>query len=289
MKKTNPCPLCEGQKFSKVTEISSRQIVSCQSCDLVQVNPLPSKEQIEHHYDSDYFKNYDPYIANLSTHQAYFQKKLGQIEKRVGKKTMVVKLLDVGCALGVFLEMAKLKGWQTMGIEISKEAVEYCRKRGLQIFADTIEGIKLPENSFDLVTCFQTIEHAREPIELAQAVFRVLKKGGLAVFTTPSYDVWTRKLMGRFWFGYRHWEHLFFFTPKTLRLLFEKAGFSKIEVKKDEVRPFSLHYFFSRLAYYLPFWPFKQIFNLISRSIRALKVNVSIDPWGDLILFARKK
>lgn len=286
MSPTKPCSLCQGKKFSKIGDFLARQIVRCQKCGLVQVNPLPSEKEVGDLYSGDYFKNYNQYLANLPTHQAYFKKKLLQIEKKVKKG----KLLDIGCALGVFLDLAKKRGWAVTGLEIFKEAASYCQKRGLEVILGTIEKVNFAPNSFDLVTCFETIEHMREPKEMVKEVFKILKKEGLAVFSTPNYDTWTRKLMGKFWFGYKHREHLFFFTPKTLKLLFEKGGFSQIEVMIDDLRPFPLHYFFSRLAFYLPFWPLKPILNFLSRTIKAWRIdfNIPTDPWGDMIAYARK-
>lgn len=286
MKKTYPCSLCKSRKLTKINNFSSRPIVKCQNCGLVQVNPLPPEKKLKHYYDRDYFRNYASYVANSSSHEKYFRRKLVQVEKKAGKKG---RLLDIGCALGDFLEMAEKMDWQTQGLEISKEAVIFCKKKGLEVVQGTIETADFTPNSFDLITCFETIEHVKEPEKTIKGIFRLLKKGGLVMLTTPNYDTWTRKLMKGFWFGYRHQEHIFFFTPKTLKRLFEKAGFSEIKIKRDEVRPFSLSYFFSRLAFYLRFWPLKSTLNFISKMVKSFNLNLSLDPWGDLIVLAKKK
>lgn len=277
------CPICRRKDFRVFYKSAKRQVVGCKHDGLVFVNPQPTKSQVLSLYGSKYFKNFDPYLKNRQAHLAYFNKKLDQIEKRISKG----KVLDVGCATGFLLEEAKKRGWQELGVDVSSFAVNYCWKQGLLVKKGTIAEIRFPNKSFNVVTSLQTIEHEIDPLEHLKEIYRILSPGGMAVLTTPDHNALTRKLMGKGWFGYRHKEHLFFFTRKTLGVLFKKAGFSKVEFKKDDSRPFRISYCLTRLVDFYPGIP-GIIIKIVNKFLGGLAIPIPTDPWGDIIIFATK-
>lgn len=243
----------------------------CKTCGLVQVVPMPKSAEIEKLYHED-FDHFAPYMEQIEVHRKYFQQKLKEIP---GKK-----ILDIGCALGVFLEEAVKQGRYAYGVDISKDAVNYCRKKGLNV------SQTWPKNQFDVVTGFEVIEHERDPLGMMKRVHSLLKKGGIAVLTTPNHNSFWRKIMGKWWVGYKHPEHLNFFSPKSLRVLMEKAGFKKITIQKDSPRPFPISFLFTRSADYFPWasWILKPIGNILKSS----KIVNPINPWDDILVIAQK-
>lgn len=277
------CPICQKKKFQVLFKKEKRQVVQCRYDGLVMVNPQPSKKEISSLYGPKYFKSFDPYLKNRQAHLRYFNKKLDQIEARKKKKGQI---LDIGCAVGFFLLEAKKRGWQPVGIDVSDFALEYCRKQGLKVKKGTIEETKLPNKSFEAVASLQTIEHETDPLQHLKEIHRILKPGGLAVITTPDHNSWTRKLMDSNWFGYRHQEHLFFLTRKTLKIMLEKTGFKKIEIRRDNPRIFTLSYYLARLNTFYPNKFVKTATNVVKRIIGNLPVPALTDPWGDILVFA---
>lgn len=65
---------------------------------------------------------------------------------------------------------------------------------------------------------------------------RVLEPGGLALVKVPNFGSLNRMVMGRHWCGFRHPDHLNYFTPVTLRLLAAIAGF-EVELSPTDVLP----------------------------------------------------
>lgn len=285
MNRVPPCPLCQRKNFQVLFKKEKRQIVKCLNDGLVFVNPQPSKKEIATLYGPDYFQSFDPYLKNRQAHLRYFRKKLAQIEKRIKKKG---RILDIGCALGFFLQEAEKREWQPMGVDVSDFVLEYCRKQGLEVKKGIIKEAKLPASLFEAVVSLQTIEHEANPLEHVKEIHRILKPGGLVVITTPNHDSWTRKLMGSKWFGYRHQEHLFFLTKEVLRKILSMAGFREIEIRRDGPRIFTLEYYLTRLSNFYPNRFVKTITNMIKRVIGNLPVPALTDPWGDIIVFAKK-
>ncbi len=240
---------------------------------------MPSAKEISalYHEDLDHFT---PYIEQLPVHHEYFRKKMEEICQQG-------TLLDIGCAMGVLLEEAKKKGMKATGIDLSKDAIKYCRKHGLTAFHGTLNSRPgLERGGFDVVTAFQVIEHERDPLKMMGRVYSLLKKGGMVVLATPNYGGFWRKLMGRRWFGFAHPEHVVLLDFNSMRLLLEKAGFRDIEIRADTPRPFPLSFAFTRAGDYFLWaaWLLKPIGKLLDR----FNIINPINPWDDMIAFARK-
>lgn len=242
---------------------------------MVQVAPMPGMRTIRKLYHND-MEHFDPYIAQRSVHREYFRKKIQEIQKLIKP----VSLLDIGCAMGILLEEGKKAGYRVQGMDISKDAVAYCRKRGLSV------SQSWPTSKFSVITAFEIIEHERDPLGMMRRVYKLLNKGGLAVVTTPNHDSFWRKIMGRGWVGYHHPEHLTFWDRKSLRELFKRAGFKNSIIRPDIPRPFPLSFVFTRGADYLP-WA-AGILKPIGRFLDRFDIRNPVNPWDDLIVFARK-
>jgi SAM-dependent methyltransferase len=190
--------------------------------------------------------------------------------------------------MGVLLEEAEKVGYRAQGIDISHDAVLYCRKKKLDVLEGTLASVgkKLKEHSFDVVTAFEIIEHERDPLGMMRWVLSLLKNGGIAVLTTPNHDSLWRKIMGRRWVGYHHPEHVTFWDTGSLTFLMKRAGFSNIVVRRDSPRPFPLSFVFTRGADYFPWtaWIFKPIGRFLDR----FSIKNPINPWDDLIVIAKK-
>lgn len=257
----------------------------CAVCGLVQVVPMPSKHEIEQLYEED-LEHFEPYIDQLSVHHAYFSQKIKEIGLKI-KDLRSPRLLDIGCAMGVLLEEAKAVGYRVEGIDLSADAVSYCVKKKLAVYNGTVYTVKkLKERSYDVITAFQIIEHEREPVKMMRRVYKLLKKGGMVVLATPDQGGFWQKIMGRRWFGYRHPEHVVLLDFNSMRKLLETSGFTDIEILHDSPRPFPLSFAFNRAGDYFPWaaWIFKPLAVLFDH----LKIVNPINPWDDMIVFARK-
>ena len=191
-----------------------------------------------------------------------------------------VSLLDIGCAMGILLEEAKKVGIKARGVDISADAVAYCRKRGLHV------SQTWPVSKFTVVTAFEIIEHERDPLTMMRRVYKLLNKGGVAVATTPNHSGFWRNVMGRWWVGYKHPEHVTFWYPVSLRELFERAGFREISIRRDSPRPFPVSFVFTRGSDYVPWlgWLLLPAGKLLTR----WNIINPINPWDDVIVYGRK-
>lgn len=101
--------------------------------------------------------------------------------------TRRLKILDLGCGTGKNLEHFQQFG-AVFGVDGAKEALQFCRQRGLtQVkLADLEKKLPFADNSFDVITLLDVLEHIKEPMVL-QEVQRILKPNGLFIVTVPAF------------------------------------------------------------------------------------------------------
>ena len=156
----------------------------------------------------------------------YWQPLKGHVQNKSRKRA-----LDIGCSNGFFLEVLKDNGYaEVFGCEPSEEAKAIAR-------ADVKSGIHTgfygpglyPENYFDLVTCFQTLDHLSQPLEMLKNMHFNTTKGGTAYLIMHNTQALQAKIFGEK-SPIIDVEHIYLFNKKNLALLCEKAGFKVISV-----------------------------------------------------------
>lgn len=154
------------------------------------------------------------------------------------------KLLDVGCGDGTVGYFSKNNYRYVYGIDVSETALKIAKERSIITKTININDETLPfeDNYFDAVTCLDVIEHVFEPVDLIKEIFRVLKKGGFLIISTPNIRYWHHLfdivIKGKFpktSTDTDHYDggHLHYFTYKDIENILENEGF-KI-VKKSGV------------------------------------------------------
>lgn len=97
-------------------------------------------------------------------------------------------ILDIGCGTGSMLTMLKKYG-KVVGSDISELALSFCRKRGCtNLIKTSADNLALPNESFDLITAFDIIEHLDDDKKALQEFYRVCRKGGNVIVTVPAYN-----------------------------------------------------------------------------------------------------
>ncbi|MBI1977730.1 MAG: class I SAM-dependent methyltransferase [Candidatus Omnitrophica bacterium] len=173
-----------------------------------------------------------------------FEKRLNKIEALVGHKTG--NLLDVGCGMGHFLEIARTRGWKAKGLDISEAASQAAKETySLEVRVGTLENAPFESSEFDVITLWDVIEHIRRPIENMRAANRIIRKGGIVVLKTPDEESFFKqagrtcyKLFGKrgsFLLNYVYYTpHYFSYTKRTIEMLLRRSGFELLEFEQDE-------------------------------------------------------
>lgn len=156
-------------------------------------------------------------------------------------------VLDIGTGTGAFLERMRGLGFEQLaGIEPSAAAVERApeRLRGL-IRNDVFRVSDFSPGSFDLITCFMTLEHVLDPTLLAADAFTLLRPGGAFVTVTHDRLAPLNRLLGSR-SPIIDIEHLQLFDRRSIRRLFERCGYQAVRLAGFQNR-YALRYWI-RLA-----------------------------------------
>lgn len=199
----------------------------CGRCGVVQVRPPAGG--IAGVYDAQYFHGaearqgygYAAYDAVPWT-EALWQIAFAHALSPVAEP----RVLDVGCATGRFLHFCRAFQWDAVGADVSVHAVTEAESRGFRAYAGAVEDLGLPDASFDMITCWDVLEHMTDVRAFLVECRRVLRDGGILLFSTPDCGGAPALRDGPDWIGYRSsYEHILYFdTPSIRRTLVGTLG-----------------------------------------------------------------
>ena len=218
------------------------RLLTCQGCGHIYQNPRPTADTIDMYYPDTYM----PFQKAIADEPRWWRR----LDRRYGRYRRCVavhraaggpgRLLDVGCATGIFLDGMRRFGWDVRGVEPSRVAAEYARRRfGLAVFCGRLEEAGFADRSFDAITLWDVLEHVHEPRQMLSAIARLLRPGGLLVLSLPNPDSLEAWLLGRFWAGWDLPRHLNLFRPLLLRAHLAKLGFG-VEATRSFVHGYAL-------------------------------------------------
>ncbi|HET6373978.1 MAG TPA: class I SAM-dependent methyltransferase [Candidatus Polarisedimenticolia bacterium] len=246
-----PCPLC-GSRRAKLlhrcpnvrTPVFSRvlaeRIEACEDCGFVFTNPRLSAEDLGDYYATTFrLEGLDvPRTKEEFLSDAYKEIWLAK-DRDLGlilKQKQSGRLLDVGCASGSLLYLAREKGFACKGVELGREAAEFAAKQlGLDVFCGPLERAAFRDGEFDVVTAIHVLEHIPDPNVLLAEVHRILSEGGVLIGVVPNLAGWSARMDGGGWRWLQPQDHYSHFTPKVLKAALERHGFLT-EIGSDEGR-----------------------------------------------------
>lgn len=150
-----------------------------------------------------------------------------------------LRLLDVGCGNGGFLQTAREAGWNTFGVEPDPLARHHAENAGHEVRPDVAAWSESDE-PFDAITMSHVIEHVHNPRELLTRVFALMRPGGHLFVDTPNIDAIGHKIYGRHWRGLEPPRHLVLFNKVGLHRAVREAGFTEVKFRpRIDALPFT--------------------------------------------------
>ena len=218
-----PCHLCGNHRSRIRFRRQGHTYHQCASCGLLLLHPQP--ENVQQTYDLDYYEQRS--LLELSPlNQWLYERYLRQLDSLLTSSSR--RLLDVGCGVGNFLQLAQTQGWQVEGTEISPPAVQHARRQyGLDVYQEELSAF--PDGTYDAVTLWDVLEHLPAPLDTLAQAYRLLKPGGILALSTVNVRGLTTRLVGRRSCVSNPEEHLFYFSASTLCQLLQRAGFDLLQ------------------------------------------------------------
>lgn len=237
------CPLC-GQNENKLKFTAPVQphqkgyfsfdewnIVQCKHCGLIYVNPRITEEVNKKYYEFDVNGDLD-FIEKHFIESADYRSSYWERMVRVVKKYKISgNLLDIGCGNGAFLIAAHNAGFTVFGQDISKYFIELNEKENwIKVYEGELERLHLQKNTFDVITCFDVIEHHFNPKALLNEIRRIMKPDGILIISTHDIGNIFAKIYASKWRMIYPIGHLIYFSRKTIKKILSKTGYDIVRI-----------------------------------------------------------
>jgi len=222
------CPVCSRNDYIFLYKKDSLDLVKCNHCMVVYVNPIFDEETYFKIYRSQQYQQIVKGLGEASHdyRKERFGKERMNVIEQYHDENLPKNLLDIGCSTGFLLEEARDRHWNAQGIELNPSAAEFAHNRNLQVFQIPLEEIQF-DHKFSVITLYDVLEHLVSPSNIISKVNQLLTPGGKIYIYVPNYNSASRELLG---IENAHFiwptHHLTYFSPKSLKFFLERHGFN---------------------------------------------------------------
>lgn len=222
--------------------------ISCRQCGIIFIHPQPTPEELQLLYSEEYFKE-DFRCGHAGS---YFDEQTQKaivdeaLLDRMGAEKRHGRFLEIGCAGGAFLNAARRRGYDVVGVEFSEDAVTYARSTfNLLVVQGDLTSARFERNGFDIVFLGDVLEHLPNPLRTLQEIYCIMRVEGLLVILCPTQTNTLFSRLGFTIYGVLGKKatvhlppyHLFEYRPKSLASLLGKCGFTVTHTCVTAMRP----------------------------------------------------
>lgn len=244
------CDLCGHAEQRKLFAVKDRRygvpgefdLVECDNCSLKYVSPRPIASTIHTWYPDHYSAYRKPTRSRLDALRVFFDDLWNSYLSRFLSDSYPIyffsrraaqfaqpgrrpRILDVGCGSGYKLNyLMRHGGWETHGVDFNAQAVENARAGGANVQLATGDRLPFPDDFFDAVMSWHSLEHHYSPKATMNEVKRVLRPGGYGIFAVPSGDSLGLRIFRSYWGPLEAPRHLYHFSKQTLSRLLREGG-----------------------------------------------------------------
>jgi SAM-dependent methyltransferase len=225
------CALCGARLVQPLFRPARRQwsyhVVRCAACGFLFRSPGVRPERLGELYARNYSRfltgdyargRQRRYAVVLDGFQPLFSDGHGR------------RLLDFGCGVGDFLELACRRGFDGYGVDLSPDSVEVARTRpgGAKTHVGSPrDTATIAAGRFDVITMWSVLAHLPRPVEDLTMLRELLAPDGVLLIFTVNANGLVLKAARSLWGGFTR-NHLMFYTPDTLTILLRRAGFGAV-------------------------------------------------------------
>ena len=208
-----------------------------------------NKKKKDTTFEENYFEGYYQGIGNFSSQRdkeltnwfkgmCFYINRYYPMKKGRGKK-----LIEFGCATGAAANLFADYGFSVTSTDVSRYAVSHAKKQysDISFYVHDMQKRFAKEKDFDVAVAFDVVEHLEKPEQAIKNVYKILKKGGAIILTTPN--------------DYPHISndptHINVKKPSTWKKILKQSGFRNIIVHQVTFIPY-FYRFHDLLNYPIP-------------------------------------
>ncbi len=227
--------------------------MNCRACSQVYLWPLLTEDEVREMFSRLYTEG-EGSVPELKSYYEFTYEDipsnpLVQLYERwldaIERHKPPGRLLDIGCGTGLFLSVARRRGWKPYGVDECEEAIEHAVNHfGLDVQVGEFSQAYGEDATFDAITMWDIIEHARKPVDLLRAARGALAAGGVVGIATPNqrsildvvagaiYHASGRRItkpLEKFYIE----QHFLYFAPETMKSALARADLRPLELKRE--------------------------------------------------------
>lgn len=231
------CVACGGTRATHQFEKNGFGYAQCTDCGTLFQSPRPPLAAFEAFYrgseSSKYWAEvFFPAVAEVRR-ESIFRPRVERLAGLCAEKGIrVERLIDVGAGYGIFLDewCRRYPQVKALAVEPYSSLAQACRSKGLEVAEDFVENLAGHNNSADLVTCFEVLEHVHAPLDFVQLLKGLARPGGYVFLSTLGIDGFDLQVL---------WErstqifpphHINFLSREGFERLFRRAGLEDVTV-----------------------------------------------------------
>ena len=238
------CSLCGSANLSLIANQvrfgNKADVYKCRDCALVFLDQQSYKFPADF-YEKDYHQTYITHVEpDALNPQAYYEKMKKANKQWADKFAAMLTgqevVLDVGCSTGHFIDLVKDKTREIYGHELNYREIEFCRQVLKLDVSDQPLETRFKPGTFDYITLIYVLEHIAEPREFLGTLAKLLKPSGKLVILVPNVQDALVNFYNipEFVSFYYCIEHLYYYSPITIKSLFDKLALAgSIEVIQE--------------------------------------------------------
>jgi 2-polyprenyl-3-methyl-5-hydroxy-6-metoxy-1,4-benzoquinol methylase len=183
------CLVCGASSLKKLHRTENQDLLRCRECGLVFGWPVFARTSLLTYNELSFRGEGFPEMAEFFGRGSramirQYQRGLKQIARVVPSG----RLLDVGCGVPVFLDLARSAGYEVRGVDSVPEVSRIGQDEfGLRIENASFDQCGLDGASFDVITMWDFLEHVPDPMAALRLSRYLLRPGGVLFICLPNY------------------------------------------------------------------------------------------------------
>ncbi|KAB2665556.1 MAG: methyltransferase domain-containing protein [Verrucomicrobia bacterium] len=225
------CPACLCEQRHPWHRKNGYDVVECERCGFRYVSELPSDEFLRAHYRSSYCQSDGTFqpkggLLRRLKYRAFAVWFKRAILRHRESAADAVRILELGCGQGDLLKaFSGDASVRVTGMDYAAGPIGHLRERGFDAHLGGLDEAPVGPESLDGIVMLHVLEHVRDPGAVIAHAARLLKRGGLLYVVCPCSGHIKARIAGDRWKYLGPPDHLWYFTPRSMRTMAARMGF----------------------------------------------------------------
>jgi len=217
------CRICKSKTIKPYKVVDSVLIYLCTKCHVAFLDPSIPRKKTSHIYS----------FVDYQKRELQFRNRFRTTVHLLRKYSKGNKILEVGAGFGLLSNVLHTEGYEVDALEPDVEPI-YLKGLSVQVFKMYLEDYaKKTNRTYDAIILYDVLEHIDFPPKTIKLFKKLLNDKGIVIIQTPNYQSLMAKIV-RNWSWWMVEDHRYFFSKKSLELLFSKKNWKCLFYKTYE-------------------------------------------------------